>query len=113
MKMPHTQPAPRHSTQLPSSAPTQLPSSTPTLRILRVCGAFAAVLLLPAPARAQGAPAANNDQYVEFIDELLNADLTTPFGDPVFAAHLPPARTLLIRPRTNFIPELYKSVEQL
>ncbi len=44
---------------------------------------------------------------------MLDANLSTPFGDPPFAGHLPPARTLLIRPRTNFVAELYKSIEQI
>jgi hypothetical protein len=68
-------------------------------------------------ARAQTtqAPPAHEDrdQHVLFDDDLLNADLTTPFGDPVFSKHMPPARVLLIRLRMSFVPELYESVEQI
>ncbi|HEY3257010.1 MAG TPA: hypothetical protein VGJ91_23800 [Polyangiaceae bacterium] len=63
-------------------------------------------------ARAQPAPAERIQNEV-FDDDLLNADLDTPFGARVFGSHLPPVRTQLIHPRTNFLPELYKSVEHL
>ena len=73
--------------------------------------------VLPSNAYAQtggakaAAPARN--QFVSFDDDLLDANLSTPFGERVFGGHLPPARTLFIRPRTNFVAELYESVEQL
>ena len=70
------------------------------------------LLALPTVARAEPAPKPQNQQVV-FDDDLLDADLSTPFGDPLFGGHLPPARTPLIRPRTNFVAELYKSVEQI
>lgn len=63
-------------------------------------------------ARAQPAQG-EKVQKVVFDDDLLNADLGGPFGTSVFPPHMPPARTLLIRPRTDFLPELYKSVEHL
>lgn len=53
------------------------------------------------------------DQLMIFDDDLLDADLATPFGDPVFSGHLRPGRVTLIRPRTSFVPELYKSVEHI
>ncbi len=65
------------------------------------------------PMRHAPSEHAARDQNVVFDDDLLNADLSTPFGDPVFAGHLPPARVTLIRPRASFVPELYKSVEQI
>lgn len=93
------------------------------LRLFRLWPRFAPAALvfclcaLPSVARARGhgAPAAREDQsqFVSFEDDPLDANLSTPFGDPLFTGHLPPARTLLIRPRTNFVPELYKSVENL
>ena len=88
------------------------------LSVSFVCGAFAAVLLMPAHAGAQSrttraAVIPSGEQFVEFSDELLDADLPRPFGDPLFTGHRPPPRTLLIRPRTNFVPELYESVEQI
>ena len=55
----------------------------------------------------------DRDQHMVFDDDLLNANLVAPFGDPVFGKHLPPARVMLIRPRASFVPELYKSVEQI
>ena len=70
------------------------------------------LLTLPTVASAQSARN-EQDQQVIFDDDLLDAALSTPFGDPLFAGHLPPARTLLIRPRTNFVAELYKSIEQI
>ena len=69
-------------------------------------------LLQPSAARAQSAHA-DTPTTVVFDDDLLNADLDAPFGARVFGTHLPPARTQLIRPRTNFIVELYRSVEHL
>ncbi len=82
-------------------------------RALLVSSALACLLI---PALAHAEPAARpseRDQFVKFDDELLGADVSAPYGGPIFATHLPPARTLLIRPRTNFVPELYKSVEQI
>ncbi|HYQ47069.1 MAG TPA: hypothetical protein VER11_34100 [Polyangiaceae bacterium] len=63
-------------------------------------------------ARGQTAHGDRN-QNVVFDDDLLNGDLAAPFGTQIFPPHLPPARVQLIRPRTNFLPELYKSVEHL
>ncbi len=76
---------------------------------------FGSTLTALSAARVAHAQAAHadRDQKLIFDDDLLNADLGAPFGAQVFPSHLPPARTLLIRPRTNFLPELYKSVEQL
>ena len=76
---------------------------------------FGAALTALASTRVAQAQTAHSDriQNVIFDDDLLNGDLGAPFGDPVFPGHLPPARTQLIRPRTNFLPELYKSVEHL
>lgn len=49
---------------------------------------------------------------VKFSDDNLPGDPNNPWGDLVKA---PPRVTklLLIRPRMNFLPELYKSVENL
>lgn len=76
---------------------------------------FGSSLAALAEARVAHAQAAHGDQIqnVIFDDDLLNGDLAMPFGARVFPSHLRPARTLLIRPRTNFVPELYKSVEHL
>ena len=84
---------------------------SPRLRLTRRL-LILALLTLPTIASAQSARK-EQDQQVIFDDDLLDAALSTPFGDPLFAGHLPPARTLLIRPRTNFVAELYKSIEQI
>ncbi len=85
-----------------------------------ICTAVLAVFALASQAAvAQAQPAhaqparEDRDQRVVFDDDLLDANLDTPFGDPVFSKHMPPARVTLIRPRTSFVPELYKSVEQI
>ena len=79
---------------------------------LLVLGSSLAALTSPRLGQAQ---AAHGDrvQNEVFDDDLLTADLGTPFGARVFAGRLPPARTQLIRPRTSFVPELYKSIEHL
>jgi len=58
-------------------------------------------------------PPVDRNQKVVFDDDLLNADLGGPSGVQVFPGHMRPPRTQLIRPRTHFLPELYKSVEHL
>lgn len=86
-------------------------SASFTLRWLLI-GCSLAALSATQVAHAQPARADRN-QNVVFDDELLNGDFAAPFGTQVFPAHLPPARVQLIRPRTNFLPELYKSVEHI
>jgi len=75
-------------------------------------GSALAVLAAPRVGHAQNAHG-DRVQTEIFDDDLLTGDLASPSGGRVFGNHLPPARTLLIRPRTNFIPELYKSIEHL
>jgi hypothetical protein len=81
------------------------------------CAAVFALITQAGAARAQTTqarpPHEDRDQHIIFDDDLLDADLPTPFGDPVFSKHMPPARVLLIRLRTSFVPELYESVEQI
>jgi hypothetical protein len=86
-------------------------SASFTVRVL-LFGSSLAALASTRLAHAQAARA-DRIQNVVFVDDLLNADLGGPSGVRVFSNHLPPARTQLIRPRTNFLPELYKSVEHL
>jgi hypothetical protein len=81
-------------------------------RWLLFCSSLAGTLASSRVAQAQTAQA-DRIQNVIFDDDLLHGDLGAPFGGPVFPSHLPPARTQLIRPRTNFLPELYKSVEHI
>lgn len=61
--------------------------------------------------RAQ--PASNNgDVTYEFLDDPLNAGGLDPHGG-IIKVHNRPVRLLLIRPRTQFITEMLKSVESL
>jgi hypothetical protein len=79
---------------------------------LLILGSSMAALGSTRLAHAQPAHA-DRVQNEVFDDDLLSADLAAPFGNRVFGSHLPPARTRLIHPRTNFLPELYRSVERL
>jgi hypothetical protein len=79
------------------------------------CAVFSLLSSIGVAHAQSGQPAKHEDrnQNVVFDDDLLAADLVTPFGDPVFTGHLRPGRVTLIRPRTSFVPELYKSVEHI
>ncbi len=74
------------------------------------------VLLTSASAFAQGAqPAAKDksDGYgYEFSDDPLSAGGFGP-NDATIRVRPGPVRTTLIRPRTSFVPEMLKSVENL
>ncbi|HYQ03089.1 MAG TPA: hypothetical protein VER96_30660 [Polyangiaceae bacterium] len=62
---------------------------------------------------AQAQP--NHEDRVQnevFDDDLLNADLGTPYGTWEFPRRHGP-RVMLLRPRTSFVPELLKSVEHI
>src|SRR5689334_1517779 len=70
-------------------------------------------------AQAQGAPAApkaaggKEDSYgYEFSDDPLSAGGFGP-NDATIRVRPGPVRTTLIRPRTSFVPEMLKSVENL
>ncbi len=68
-----------------------------------------------APAAAGGAPPAkgNGDGYgYEFSDDPLSAGGFGP-NDATIRVRPGPVRTTLIRPRTSFVPEMLKSVENL
>ena len=82
-----------------------------------ISGAVLTLLSHAVVAHAQATHSSNvheaRDQHLEFDDDLLQGGLSTPFGDPVFTRHLRPGRVQLIRPRTSFVPELYKSVEHI
>jgi hypothetical protein len=90
-----------------------------------VVGSLAAVLLsLPvasyaqdAPGGAGGAPAAtggggNGDYGYKFEDDPLAAGGFGP-SDATIRVRPGPVRTTLIRPRTSFVPEMLKSVENI
>ena len=66
-----------------------------------------------APKAAGGAPAGKDSGYgYEFTDDPLNAGGFGP-NDATIRVRPGPVRTTLIRPRTSFVPEMLKSVENL
>ena len=83
-------------------------------------------VLLSAPAFAQDAPAAggagaagaggkdggNGDYGYKFEDDPLSAGGFGP-ADATIRVRPGPVRTTLIRPRTSFVPEMLKSVENI
>lgn len=82
--------------------------------LLAAAAAAGVVLCFPGVARAQveSARHAADGSHYKFLDELLNSDVRGPSGGRITVR--PPAmRSLLIRPRTNFVPEMLKSVENM
>jgi hypothetical protein len=71
------------------------------------------VLLFASEAMAQGTKGKKEDGYgYEFSDDPLNAGGFGP-NDATIRVRPGPVRTTLIRPRTSFVPEMLKSVENL
>jgi hypothetical protein len=71
------------------------------------------VLLFTSEALAQGKPKSKEDGYgYEFSDDPLSAGGFGP-NDATIRVRPGPVRTTLIRPRTSFVPEMLKSVENL
>ena len=84
------------------------------IRVLAISIGVAAFALAPA-ALAQEAKAAGDktDGYgYEFSDDPLNAGGFGP-NDATIKVRPRAARTTLIRPRTTFVPEMLKSVENI
>lgn len=79
-----------------------------------VACAFAAVFLYAAPgaAQTQESKADDGSYGYEFEDDPLNAGGFGP-NDATIRVRANAARTTLIRPRTSFVPEMLKSVEDL
>ncbi len=90
-----------------------------------VVGSLAAVLLSlsaqsyaqdaaggAAPAAANGASGGNGDYGYKFEDDPLAAGGFGP-SDATIRVRPGPVRTTLIRPRTSFVPEMLKSVENI
>jgi len=66
-----------------------------------------------APKSTDGAPKGKDQGYgYEFSDDPLNAGGFGP-NDATIRVRPGPVRTTLIRPRTSFVPEMLKSVENL
>lgn len=79
-----------------------------------LCCTLSAALLIASGASAQvkRVETRHNDSLYEFGDELLNSDVAFPGGGSI-VVRPKAARSLLIRPRTNFIQELFKSAENI
>jgi hypothetical protein len=74
--------------------------------------AAVSVLLISAEALAQGKGKKEDGYGYEFSDDPLNAGGFGP-NDATIRVRPGPVRTTLIRPRTSFVPEMLKSVENL
>jgi len=83
--------------------------------------AIAWVMLFAVPSRAQDAPAGGGgagagspagDYGYKFEDDPLSAGGFGP-ADATIRVRPGPVRTTLIRPRTSFVPEMLKSVENI
>ena len=78
--------------------------------------AFAQDAPAPAPGAGAGATPKSSDESggygYEFSDDPLNAGGFGP-NDATIRVRPGPVRTTLIRPRTSFVPEMLKSVENL
>lgn len=70
------------------------------------------ILLLSAPLRAFAQPVADGLTIVDFDDELVVGDLFNPDGE-VLNVSPKPIHQSLIRAREHFIPEMFKSIEDL
>lgn len=85
-------------------------------RTLAVASVFGAAILLVAPAVFAQAAAETKedtgDYGYEFDDDPLNAGGFGP-NDATIKVRARAARTTLIRPRTSFVPEMLKSVENI
>lgn len=76
--------------------------------------AFVAFSAAAVPARADVTSTLrtkDGDNYI-FGDELVNSDVSFPRG-ALIKVRPPALRTMLIRPRTAFVHEMLKSVEQM
>lgn len=71
-----------------------------------------ATLVVTASASAQEAAADDENYGYEFDDDPLNAGGFGP-NDATIKVRARAARTTLIRPRTTFVPEMLKSVENI
>lgn len=87
---------------------------TKSTRWIAVTFAAVGVLLVTTEAFAQGKPGGKKEEGYgyEFSDDPLNAGGFGP-NDATIRVRPGPVRTTLIRPRTSFVPEMLKSVENL
>ena len=82
-----------------------------TTRLAMSFGAAMTVLLIGSVALAQDKKKEDGYGY-EFTDDPLNAGGFGP-TDATIRVRPGPVRTTLIRPRTSFVPEMLKSVENM
>jgi hypothetical protein len=93
-------------------------TSTRTSKLLVIGLTLGTVLLLATSSFAQDAPAgggnagAGSDYGYKFEDDPLSAGGFGP-ADATIRVRPGPVRTTLIRPRTSFVPEMLKSVENI
>ncbi len=80
--------------------------------ILGVAAAAALLWTGAAQAEVESAVRTADGDHYKFIDDLLNSEGTAPKGVRI-TVRPPPLRSLLIRPRTSFVPEMLKSVENM
>ena len=83
-----------------------------TLRRVVALGAGALVLFAASSAFAQEATDSDEGYGYEFADDPLTAGGFGP-NDATIRVRPGPVRRTLIRPRTSFVPEMLKSVENL
>jgi hypothetical protein len=82
------------------------------LSVVLISGAAAAQAAPAAPAAGGGGGGKDSGYGYEFSDDPLNAGGFGP-NDATIRVRPGPVRTTLIRPRTSFVPEMLKSVENL
>jgi hypothetical protein len=85
---------------------------TRVLRGLVACSVMAVLVASVSEASAQGKAEGAEGYGYEFEDDPLNAGGFGP-NDATIRVRQGPVRTTLIRPRTSFVPEMLKSVENL
>ena len=83
-----------------------------TVRVGLTVAAFGAALLASGAALAQEKEGGGEGYGYEFDDDPLSAGGFGP-NDATIRVRPRAARTTLIRPRTSFVPEMLKSVENL
>lgn len=83
------------------------------LQFLTVCAALSLLFGSPvASAQVDMTRHSDSGDYYKFKDDLLSSDVAMPPGDRILVRRMP-ARVMLIRPRTQFVTEMLKSVEHL
>ena len=81
---------------------------------LSACLVATALLCAPSLARAEvkSTQRTSEGDVYEFLDDLVDSDVNAPRGDSI-RVRTKPYRTTLIRPRTSFVYEMFKSVEDI